>query len=230
MMPTPVLGRDHNPAMSPFIAIVSLVYGALLGFTVVATWEQFSATQVIVANEASALTTMYRQTVAMPQPEQAQLQQLLRQYANAVAGTDRTKPGVDGGSDSARAAITDMYRIVGKQTSGAASNPIDFQFLSQLTALASDRNERIIGTKPRIPVLLWAGLIFGAVVLVSLTGFLRLGHTVGHAVVSSTIAVLLGLLLCIVFAFDHSFASDHQITAAPFHHALDVFDAVDRGT
>jgi purine-cytosine permease-like protein len=123
-----------------------------------------------------------------------------------------------------------MYRIVGNRPAGAAFNPIDLQFLNQLSVLASDRNERIIGTKPRIPVLLWAALIFGGVVLVALTGFLRLGSLVGHAVVSSTIAVLLGLLLCIVFAFDHSFANDHQITAAPFKHALEIFDAVDRGS
>jgi hypothetical protein len=223
-------GREHNPAMSPFVSIVGLVYGALLGFTVIATWEQFSATQVIVANEASALTTMYRQTVAMPEPEHAELQQLLRNYANAAASADRSKKGMDGGNDRARAAITNMYRAVGTQPASSALNPINSQFLGQLTVLASDRNERIIGTKPRIPGLLWAGLIFGGVVLVGLTGFLRLGSAIGHAMVSSTIAVLLGLLLCIVFTFDHSFASDHQIAAAPFQHALEVFDAVDRGT
>jgi hypothetical protein len=48
--------------------------------------------------------------------------------------------------------------------------------------------------------------------------------------VSSTIAVLLGLLLCIVFSLDHPFGSERGITPEPFQHALQVFDAVDRGT
>jgi hypothetical protein len=60
------VGRDHNSTLSPFVTTVALVYGALLGFTVVVAWEQFSSAEVNVANEASTLATMYRQTVAMP--------------------------------------------------------------------------------------------------------------------------------------------------------------------
>jgi hypothetical protein len=37
-------------------------------------------------------------------------------------------------------------------------------------------------------------------------------------------------VLCIVFSLDHPFGSERGITAAPFQHALEVFDAVDRGT
>lgn len=218
----------HNPSMSPFIAIVALVYGALLGFTVVVSWQQFSAAEAIAANEASALTTMYRQTVAMPEPERTQLQQLLRQYATAVADSGR-KPS-NGGNNGARAAITNMYRIVGRQPPGVASSPINAEFVGQLTVLASDRTQRIIDTRPRIPPLLWLGLVFGGTVLVAFTGFLRLGSTIGHALVSSAIAVLLGLLLSIVFSLDHPLSTDPGITSAPFRHAIEVFDAVDRGT
>ena len=104
------VGPLHNPTMAPFLGIVGLVYGAVLGFTVVVTWQQVSATQAIVSSEASALTTMYRQSVAMPDPERQQIQQLRRQYATAVAGSDSNKQSSDGARDSARAAITQMYR------------------------------------------------------------------------------------------------------------------------
>ncbi len=62
------------------------------------------------------------------------------------------------------------------------------------------------------------------------TGFLRLGSTIGHTIVSSTIAVLLGLLLCTAFSLDHPFGSGRGIKPAPFQHALEVFDTVDRAT
>jgi Protein of unknown function (DUF4239) len=224
------VGKEHNSTISPFITVVGLVYGALLGFTVVVSWQQFSSAEAIVANEASTLTTMYGQTVAMPEPEQTQMRQLLRQYASAVAGPEWDKQGSGGTGDSARNAITGMYRIVGSQPPGVASSPINGAFLNQLSALASDRATRMIDAKPRLPSLLFAALILGGTVLVALTGFLRLGSTIGHAIVSSTIAVLLSLLLCIIFSLDHPFGSDRGITPAPFQHALKVFDAVDRGT
>ena len=216
-------GKDLNPAIASFLTVVGFLYGALLGFTVVSALEHFSSTQVVVSGEASALTTMYRQTVAMPEPERTEIQVLLRKYASAVAGPEWNRQNNDG----ARAAITRMYRTVGRQQPNIAAKPINQQFLNQLSQLASDRNERIVGTKPRIPALMWAGLIFGAVVLVAFTGLLRMGSTVGHVIVSSTVAVLLGLLLCVVFQLDHSYATDQRITSGPFQHALDIFDAVD---
>lgn len=216
-------GEEQSPAIASFLTVVGFVYGALLGLTVVATWEHFSSTQVVVSGEASALTTMYRQSVAMPEPERTEIQELLRKYASAVAGPEWNKQRNDG----ARAAITRMYRTVGRQQPTTAAKPINQQFLNQLSVLASDRNERIVGTKPRIPPLLWAGLIFGAVVLVAFTGLLRVGSTLGHVMVSGTVAVLLSLLLCIVYELDHSYATDQRITSGPFQHALDIFDAVD---
>jgi len=118
----------------------------------------------------------------------------------------------------------------GTAAANVASSPIHGAFLSEMTALASARNTRILDTRPRIPLLLWAGLVFGGVVIVGLSGFLRLGHTLGHAVLSSTIAILLGLLLCIIFTLDHPFGTQRGITSEPFKHSLEVFDAVDRGT
>ena len=215
-----------NPSIAPLITAVGIIYGALLGFTVVTNWEHFSSTRVMIASEASALTTMYRQSVAMPDEERTQVQGLLRQYAEAVAGPEWNQQG----SNVARAAITSMYRVVGRQPPGTMSKPIESEFVSQLSVLASDRNERITGTKPKMPGLLWVILISGAIVLISLISFLRMTSVVGHVIVSCAIATLLGLLLSTVFAFDYSFASDRQFVAGPFNHAIDIFNLVDRGT
>ena len=75
--------QGHNGALSPFLTCVGLVYGALLGFTIVVAWEQFSSAEANVSNEASTLTTMYRQTVGMPIPEQTQMRELLRNYTTS---------------------------------------------------------------------------------------------------------------------------------------------------
>jgi purine-cytosine permease-like protein len=196
-------GPEHNSTLSPFITVVGLVYGALLGFTVVVAWEQFHSAEVNAANEASTLVTMYRQTVAMPQPEQTQLRGLLRKYAEAVKGAEWDKPDVGGTTDTARAAITEMYRVFGNEQSSVASGAIGHEFLSQLTVLASDRNSRILDAEPRIPPLLWCSLIFGAVLLITLTGYLRLKSNHVHMILSSAVAVLFGLLLYLVFVLDH---------------------------
>jgi len=223
------VGQENNSALSPFLTCVALVFGALLGFTVVVAWGQFSAAQSHVSHEASTLTTMYRQTVAMPAPEQTQLRQWLRKYTDAVKGPEWARLDEGGTSDAARGAITQMYNIVGNPGPSDASRPINQEFLGQLTILTSDRNQRFLDARPRIPPLLWAGLLFGAVVVVGVCGFMRLDSRRGHAILSSAVAVLLALLMFLVFWLDHPFGTQRGITSEPFQKARSVFDAIDQG-
>lgn len=229
-LPKPV-SEGHNGSLSPFMTCVGLVYGALLGFTIVIAWEQFSSAATNVSNEASTLTTMYRQTVGMPAPEQADMRQLLRNYAKAVEGPGWQNAISDrSGTEGARDSLSDMYRVLGSEQSRVASSPISQKFLDQLTTLASQRNQRILDSKPRIPGLLWTGLIFGGVVLLALGGFMRLGSLRGHFVLLSAVALLLGLLLFVVYWLDHPFGNQLGVTAEPFEQSLIVFDSIDRGT
>ena len=187
------MSEGHNGALSPFMTCVGLVYGALLGFTIVVAWEQFSSAETNVSNEASTLITMYRQTVGMPVPEQTQMRGLLRKYTKAVEGPEwENAIRAGSGTESARDAVNEMYGVLGSEQSSVASSPISQKFLDQLGTLASERNARILDAKPRIPGLLWTGLLFGGVVLLGLGGFMRLGSVRAHLLLLSAVAVLLG--------------------------------------
>ena len=122
-----------------------------------------------------------------------------------------------------------MYRVLGGEQSSVASSPISQKFLDELGTLASERNQRILDAKPRIPGLLWTGLLFGGVVLLGLGGFMRLGSVRAH-LPASAVAGLLGLLLFVVFWLDHPFGNQLGVTSEPFEQSLSVFDSIDRGT
>ena len=62
-----------------------------------------------------------------------------------------------------------------------------------------------------------------------MTALLRLDSTRSHILLSGAVAVLLGLLLFIVYRLDHPFGTEVGITAIPFEHSVEVFDAVDQG-
>src|SRR6476620_2467889 len=146
-------------------------------------WEQFSSAETNVSNEASTVTTMYRQTVGMPVPEQTQMRVLVRKYAKAVEGPEwENAIRAGSGTESARDALNEMYRVLGIEQSSVASSPISQSFLDQLTKLASERNQRILDAKPRIPGLLWTGLLFGR----CRTARARRFHAAGEPARSST--------------------------------------------
>jgi hypothetical protein len=220
---------DESGSLSPFITTVALVYGALLGFTVVVAWEQFSSAEANVSNESSTLATMYRQSIALPAPEQTTMRTLLRKYTAAVQA-EWDSQGSDAASATARAAITDMYRVLGKQQPPAASDSIDAEIRGQLNVLTSQRNTRVLDNRPRIPGLLWGGLLFGGVLLIGLLGLSRLDDRRSHMVLSSAIAILLGLLLFLIFWLDHPFGRQLGVTPATFDYTVQVFDGVDKET
>ena len=173
---------------------------------------------------------MYRQTVGMPVPEQTQMRVLLRKYTKAVEGPNGKSTTHWWWNRKRGDALNEMYRVLGSEQSSVASNPISQKFLDKVTILALERNQRIRDATPRIPGLLWTGLLFGGVVLVALGGFMRLGSVRAHLLLLSAVAVLLGLLLFIVFWLDHPFGNQLGVTSAPFEQSLSVFDSVDRGT
>jgi hypothetical protein len=223
-------GTEYDSALSPFLTIIGIMFGALLGFTVVVAFQQFSSAEDNVANEATTLTTMYRQTVAMPDPARTQIRQLLRVYTTAVEGPEWQSQKGGRANATARSAITQMYHVIGSQQPSAVNSPVTSNFVGQLTVLASDRNTRILDAAPRIPPVLWSGLLIGALILVTITGFMRLGNRRGHVVLCSAVAVLLGLLLFVIFSLDRPFNNQTGVTPTPFAHSLELFDAVDRGT
>jgi hypothetical protein len=179
---------------------------------------------------SSTLATMYRQTVSMPAPEQTKMRELLRKYTTAVQD-EWDRQGGDAASATARAAITDMYRVLGgQQPPAVTSNPINAEVRDQLNVLTSQRNSRVLDAKPRIPGLLWSGLLFGGVLLIGLTGCIRLESRRNHMVLSSAIAILLGLLLFLIYWLDHPFGRQLGVTPASFDYTIQVFDGVDDGT
>ncbi len=227
----PEHGTGYNASLSPFLTTVSLVYGALLGFTVVVAWEQFSSAEMNVTSESSTLATMYRQTVGMPATEQGKMRELLRTYTTAVQDEWNPPQTRDRAAETSRGAITDMYRVLGTQSQPAASNPLSGDFLGQLTALTSQRNTRILDARPRIPGLLWTGLLFGGLVVLALLGFIRMDSRRGHILLSSAVAILLGLLLFfVVFWLDHPpFGHQLGVTPAPSSTRWRCSTGVDRG-
>jgi hypothetical protein len=217
-------------SLSPFVTTVALVYGALLGFTVVVAWEQFSSAEANVTNESSTLATMYRQTISLPAPTQTRMRELLRDYTVAVRD-EWGRQGSDASSVAARASITEMYRVLGRsQGPTDTSAAVSAEVREQVNVLTSQRNTRVLDAKPRIPGLLWGGLLFGGVLLIGLIGFSRLSSTRNHMILASAIAILLGLLLFIIFWLDHPFGRQMGVTPSSFDYAVQVFDAVDQGT
>jgi hypothetical protein len=220
--------EDHNEVVVPLYATASVIYAVLLAFSVIAVWQQYVAAKDNVASEASSLTTMYRETVALPRSEGDDLRTFIRAYADAVIGPEWKVQHTGGTSPVARQAVSDMYLTLAKHQATAATSPINASFVANLADLTTERNKRTLSSQDKLPWILWVALIAGGVAVVAMSWFLYMPNTVLHAAMSGIVAAVIGLLVFSTFVLDRPFQGKLGLTPQAFEHAVATFNLVDK--
>src|SRR5437764_2492364 len=123
--------EGHNDAVVPMYATAGVIYAVLLAFIVIAVWGQYTAAKDNVNNEATALTTMYRESEAMPGSERPELRRLIRAYTTAVAGPEWQVQRNGRTSEVARKAIVDLYATLAAHPPTPATAPINSSLVTQ---------------------------------------------------------------------------------------------------
>ncbi|HVA33556.1 MAG TPA: hypothetical protein VNG31_05375 [Candidatus Baltobacteraceae bacterium] len=222
--------EGHNEVLIPIFLTAGTIYAVLIAFVVIAVWEAHDAANANAAEEASTLTTMYRQTDGMPQAERSELRRLIRGYTTAVVDEEWAIQAKTGGaSPTARRYVGQIYRSFGQLPAREAASPISVEFLRSFSTVAADRNRRTLEAGESLPGPMWFALIFGAVIVVGMTFFLSMNVFWLHYVISGAMTVLIGTLLAITLLLNRPFSGPLAIDAGSFEHSIGVYDSVDRG-
>jgi hypothetical protein len=224
------VSEGHNDLPVPIFQTAGTIYAVLLAFSVIAVWQSYGAAKDNAAEEASTLTTLYRQTNGMPQPAQSILRRLLREYTEAVIADEWPIQAAYGGaSPHAREQLGAIYGAYRTMDPKVASSPVGIEFLQTVRTVAADRNQRTLEAGESLPAVLWIGLLVGAAIVVGMTFVLHTPATFPHVLFSVLLAALIGTLLFITLVLHRPFAGPLGIPPDSFRHSLEVFDSVDRG-
>jgi hypothetical protein len=222
--------EGHNDVPVPIFQTAGTIYAVLLAFSVIAVWQSYGAAKDNVAEEASTLTTLYRQTNGLPDAEQRLLRHELRTYTLAVVNDEWPIQAVTGGAAAtARKALGDIYRAYRTMDPHVAASPIGVEFLTTMRTVAADRNRRTLQASESLPAVLWVGLLVGGFVVIGMTFVLHTEAAWPHYLFAALIAALIGTLLFITLVLHRPFSGPLAIKPDSFQHSLDVYDSVDRG-
>jgi hypothetical protein len=225
-----VVHEGHNEIPVPVFQTAGTIYAVLLAFSVIAVWQSYAAAKDNVAEEASTLTTLYRQTNGLPEVEQRLLRGELHTYTLAVVMDEWPIQAATGGAAvTARKALGDIYRAYRTMDPRVAASPIGVEFLTTMRTVAADRNRRTLQASEALPAVLWVGLLVGGFVVVGMTFVLHTEAAWPHYLSAALIAALIGTLLFITFVLQRPFSGPLAIQPDSFAHSLSVYDSVDRG-
>ena len=96
----------------PIFLTTGTIYAVFLAFLVVAVWESYDAAHANVAEEASSLATLYRESAGMDAGASSALRSLIKEYTEAVIQDEwRVQAATGGASPKAREAGLNMFRL-----------------------------------------------------------------------------------------------------------------------
>jgi Protein of unknown function (DUF4239) len=224
------LAGVHYDVLVALFQTGGTLHAVFLAFLVVAVWQSYDAARANVADEASALTTLYRASTGMDSRAGTELRRLLRAYTGAVIGEEWAIQAETGGaSPRARAASLTMYRLLGQEDlevkqNDAIINGAAVQIISQIQ---SDRNKRTLAAEQSLPAIIWFAAVGSGAIVLAMSFLLFSQQVALQMVLTSVIGSLIALLLCITFVLSHPFFGPMALQPDPFRHSLEVFDAVD---
>ncbi len=226
------VGEGHNDVLVPIFLNAGVLYAVLLGFLVIAVWENYGATKDNASLEAATMVSLYRLADGMSGAHSGQARPQVRAYMKAVIEDEWPMLSRSSeGSSLARKQIGGMFRDFSNMNTNALSthSQVNQSFLDTLSQVVAYRNKRLIEATEGLSWIMWLGAIVGAGIIMTMSFFLYMEHRGPHLAIAVLMAALIGTLLYIIVLLDHPFEGPMALKPDAFQSALAVLDDADRG-
>ena len=226
------VAEGHHEVLVALFLTSGTLHAVFLAFLVIIVWQTYDAARANVAEEASALATLYRASSAMESGtgNRDHLRKLIRDYTEAVIHDEWAIQAETGGaSPKARAWGLAIYRLFGKEDPAVKQRDatINGAMLEIISQIQSDRNKRTLAAEESLPAIMWGAAIGSGAIALFMSFFLFMEEAILQMIFTSIMASTIVLLLCITFVLSWPFAGPLALQPGPFEHSLQVFDSVD---
>ena len=164
-------GQDDRAPIGSIVAATLGLLGFLLAFTFGIVAAKFDERRSLVVDEANAIGTTYLRSIYLPDPYQANIQKLLREYVSTrleAIKSDQMPQGIKNSE-----ALQD--RLWSQAVEIAKSHPdsdVAALFISSLNEMIDLHTKRVnIGVYFRLPIIIWGVLYFVTILAFGSVGF-----------------------------------------------------------
>ncbi|MCX4094398.1 DUF4239 domain-containing protein [Nocardia sp. alder85J] len=210
----PEPGRNEQVTM--VLTVGGVFYGLLLGLVAAATYQSFDDAQNLVADEAAAVGTLYREVSAYPEPQRDVLRQDLVDYTDNLL--DVAFPALRDGQDppGGTALVTRFQdHLLAFQPQTRAQEIVHQAAIAQFAQFDEQRRHRINASAGGLPNVLWYVIVLGAVVNVILVCLFSLSGRGAHLLLGGLFAFFLGTMIFLIAAMDYPFRGDLSVSPDP---------------
>ncbi|MEV0295361.1 hypothetical protein [Nocardia sp. NPDC050710] len=205
-----------NDTVTMVLTVGGVFYGLLLGLIAAATYQTADMAQGLVADEAAAVGTLYREVSAYPEPQRSVLQQDLIAYTDNMLNV--CFPALrEGEEPMGGTALVNRFQghLLDFEPRTKSEEIVHAATIDQFARFDQDRRHRINATAGGIPDVLWGVILVGGLINLVLLCLFSLSRG-AHLLLGGLFAFFLGAMIFLIAALDYPFRGDLTVSPEPF--------------
>ena len=203
--------KANSGIMEPIFGAVAMMHTVLLAFVVVISWQNFDTAQVHVIKEAQCVANIYENSYAFKNPEQKNIQTLIKQYIHVAVKEEwqtLAKNQEHAKADSILNELWAIYLTKHLFTKNQEKTIFFVDSVHQLSNIKELRKLRIIDSYASIhPVLLYI-LLISSIIVITLAFLFVSSSIFVRLLTISTLSSILALMLLGVVVFSYPYTGD----------------------
>lgn len=215
--------RRHNEVTAPVHAAISVMYAVLLGFVMIATWEQYNQAEEVIVTEANQIFALDRDFSTMPTYLRSEIDSALSNYTHSVVNLEWNMM-ISGSMDNyTNSSYETLWKTMGTLNPQTDNERIWLdKAVDRINKLDEARGERIMLVERHIPTMLWMFLITGGVIVILFTSLFG-SETLSMSLITNIpLAMIIGFMLYLINELDYPFTGNLRIHDEAFRHVLDL--------
>lgn len=220
--------RLHNELIGWQVTVLGTTYAVIVGFMLYAVWTNFETANINAEDEANALVNAARTAQGLPSSAREPIQELARRYADLMITEEWPAMENLQLSPESHKVVMQLWTTVATTKVSDASEQTSLDHtLTELSSMTQYRRTRQLEVNSKLPDILWAVLIIGAVVtIVSSCMFGTIDFKL-HLLQVFMLSLLVGLALVSIADINRPFQGSIHVAPSAFEHARASLAPVD---
>jgi hypothetical protein len=205
-------GEGQAEFASTMVHSMMLFYGLVAALIAVDVWEGHTEVSRIVSHEASALATLYRDAAGYPEPLRSGIKSTIRDYVDVIVRESwpQQHRGV-----MPRGGVEPVDRIEERllafEPATEGQKLVHAETLRAFDSMIEARRLRVDANQQRLPGLVWMVNLGGAILCLVGSSLFLVESAGGRPVLTSLLAVLIGMVLFMTLALERPYRGDLAI-------------------
>jgi hypothetical protein len=212
---------EHHEVAGVCFAVIGGLYGIILAFVLVSSWQRYETARGETEMEASTLADLYRHAEAFSEPTRARLEDAVVAYARSVIDDEWPAMELGHGSPVTQDRYFDVWAAL---TSARPSESWEVALyqnsLSKLDEFADGRRNRMFYLQSGLPDVIWVFLLVFAAATVAFTYFFGMPRLLPQVLITVVLAATIAWTLALVSETQTPFSGGLRVADRPFRVAL----------